>query len=510
MKEDYSTRIAKKIRNKLIYYSYLDLKKKLIKKNCLLINSMTPNELNDKYQKCSDYCVEKIETYTSSQNNNGIDNNNYFHVSVTYCSLNNNYHMLVDNKNVDQYIGQNNIIGKYYKGNTLQIRTTTDKLKYNIYLNENKLEKKIIGENKFKKKHRSIASSLEVNKKINFIDNENINEVNGLKSINNAQNIKKLINDKINNEKIQTNCGNKIRKTNSQKILNKHMLKLKNYCANLIKIEKKVILKDTIQNNNKEVVLFSPINEKRKKNRIDKNHFRSGKEKPKFEARVQIMHDSDNFDRNLLNSSNINPKLHPDIKNYPIHTKLKSQTKIYQNLFKLQAKRSFHRKNKSIDKFEEEKSISPKKNSPRKIFSPKKSSPKKIISPKKVSVNEFNSGPGVSISKFFNLYQKFNKKDKINEVVNIKKYTSGNKIDYPLNKRKTNNNTIGYNNNGNPKLNSNNTEKTNSNLFRSNNNNMIKKGRLKKSLTINKMIKFRAGEILEKKIGIIKLKNGKY
>ena len=222
------------------------------------------------------------------------------------------------------------------------------------------------------------------------------------------------------------------------------------------------------------------------------------------------MHDSDNFDRNLLNSSNINPKLHPDIKNYPIHTKLKSQTKIYQNLFKLQAKRSFHRKNKSIDKFEEEKSISPKKNSPRKIFSPKKSSPKKIISPKKVSVNEFNSGPGVSISKFFNLYQKFNKKDKINEVANIKKYTSGNKIDYPLNKRKTNNNTIGYNNNGNPKLNSNNTEKTNSNLFRSNNNNMIKKGRLKKSLTINKMIKFRAGEILEKKIGIIKLKNGKY
>ena len=265
MKEDYSTRIAKKIRNKLIYYSYLDLKKKLIKKNCLLINSMTPNELNDKYQKCSDYCVEKIETYASSQNNNGIDNNNYFHVSVTYCSLNNNYHMLVDNKNVDQYIGQNNIIGKYYKGNTLQIRTTTDKLKYNIYLNENKLEKKIIGENKFKKKHRSIASSLEVNKKINFMDNENINEVNELKSINNTQNIKKLINDKINNEKIQTNCGNKIRKTNSQKILNKHMLKLKNYCANLIKIEKKVILKDTIQNNNKEVVLFSPINEKRKK-----------------------------------------------------------------------------------------------------------------------------------------------------------------------------------------------------------------------------------------------------
>ena len=166
MKADISSKISKKIRNQLIYYTYLDLKNKPKDKNALLINSMTQKELNDKYQKCSDYCVEKTETYTSSQMNNGIDNNNYFHVSVTYCSFNNNYHMLVDNKNVEQYIGKNNIVGKYYKGNTIQIRTTTDKYKYNLRLHENKLEKKIIGEKKFTKHNKSIFYSLGVNKNI--------------------------------------------------------------------------------------------------------------------------------------------------------------------------------------------------------------------------------------------------------------------------------------------------------------------------------------------------------
>jgi hypothetical protein len=62
--------------------------------------------------------------------------------------------MLVDNKNIDQYLGQNNIVGKYYKGNNIQIRTTTDKYKYNICMNENqnKLEKKVIGQKNLKSK----------------------------------------------------------------------------------------------------------------------------------------------------------------------------------------------------------------------------------------------------------------------------------------------------------------------------------------------------------------------
>ena len=92
MKKDYITRMSKKIRNKLIFYTYTELKIKSKKNHDLLINSMTSNMLSEKYQKHSDYCVEKIEEYSS--------NVNYFYVSVTYCSVSNNYQILVDNKNI--------------------------------------------------------------------------------------------------------------------------------------------------------------------------------------------------------------------------------------------------------------------------------------------------------------------------------------------------------------------------------------------------------------------------
>lgn len=59
----------------------------------------------------------------------------------------------------------------------------------------------------------------------------NIHETNefvdNLKSNDNNPNIKKLIKNNINNEKVRNNCENTIRKTNTQKILNKFMLKLK-------------------------------------------------------------------------------------------------------------------------------------------------------------------------------------------------------------------------------------------------------------------------------------------
>ena len=501
MKEDHFSRLAKKIRNKLIYYTYIELKKKPIDNNSLLINSMTPNEINGKYQKCSDYCVEKTETYTSSQNNNDMDSNNYFHVSVTYCSFNNNYHMLVDNKNVDQYIGKNNIIGKYYKGNNLQIGTTTDTIKYDIYLNENKLEKKIIGENKFKKKHRSIVSSLDINKKLCFIANENINvnEINDLKSINNEENIKKIINEKINNEKIQTNCGNKIRKTNTHRIFYRHMIKLKSYCANLINIEKHPIVKQNKHNyNNYNNINFSPINEKKKKNKNDKNHVRSGKEKPKYTFHRPMIHESEIMTSNILNSSNPKSKENQDMKNGPLHPKLKSQTKIHQNLFKL-GKRSFHIKNnKSVDKFEE---------------SPKKKTPKKVSSSRKI--NNINTIPGMTISKFYNAYQKDinNKKDKekekTNNTFNVKKMLSDkNNKDYIINNKRKVNNFNNNNNHVSSKVY--NIEKTNSNLFRMNGKNITKKLEFKKSLTIKNIYKFRAADILEKKISTInKMKNNK-
>lgn len=494
MKADCSSLISKKIRNQLIFYTYTELKKNSKKKHYLLINSMTPNELSEKYQKCSDYCVEKTEEYSSSLMNNGIDNNNYFHVSVTYCSFNNNYHMLVDNKNVDQYIGKNNIVGKYYKGNSIQIRTTTDKYKYNIRLYENKLEKKIIGEKKFIKHNRSILSSLGVNKNICIMDKENNIEkneieahINNLNSNCNEQHYKKIINENINinNEKIQTNCDNKIRKSNTQKIVNIYMSKLKNYCSKLILAKKKMNIK-----NNLEINKINELASPRKKLR-DKNHFRSGKERPKMDEPIPMMLNS-NVDMNFI--KHLNSKIGPDNNKviYSIHGKLKSQTKINQNLLKLPVKRSFYKKGRprSIDK-NEEKSISPKKQSP-----------------KKTNIHEINSGPGIGTSRFFNVYSKISKKEKKeekekeknNDESNIKKNTSGNKLDIPISKRKQNNiinnmnykiNNININNNNN-----NNNERQTSNFLGASNN---PKKKFKKSLTINRMYKFKAGEVLEKR-----------
>ena len=530
--EDKFWRFSKKVRNKLIYYTYLDIKKKSINKNGLLINSMTSNELNNKYQECSDYCVQKIETYTSSPMNNGIDYN-YFHVSLTYNSLNNNYHMLVDNKNIDQYIGHNNIVGKYYKGNTIQIGTTTDKIKYNISLNENRFEKKIIGEKKFKKQLRN-SSPLDLTKSILILEEENNNnEINffldNIKS-NNDNNYKNLIKDNINTEKVKDNYRNIITK-NTQKLINKYMIKLKKYCSNLIKMDIRISSKSIIPNKITEPP--SPVNKRKNKN--NKNNYGSDKEKPKIIEDPLIL----NSNKDIIN---INLNIISENKNYP-HKKLKSQTKIHHNIFKFQTKRSLRKhKSNTLNKNEEiardqkqntpkkiyspkkqkspkkifspkkqpspKKIYSSKKQSPKKIYSPKKQySPKKIYSPKNISspkkklsrkdnIFEFNSGPVIPTSKFF---QKF-KKEKTND-------TSGSiKNDFPTNRNRIN--TIKCN--GYSKFNPNN-EKNNINNLRGSNNNNIKKGRLKKSLTINKMFKFKAGELLGKKINNVKIKdNNKY
>ena len=498
MKEENSIQNSKKIRNNLIYYTYLELKKKQNsnRENYLLINSMTPNDLNNKYQKCSDYCVEKIETYTHM---NGMsNNNNYCHVSVTYCSLNNNYHMLIDNSNVAKDIGENNIVGKYYKGDTIQIGTTSDKNKYKININKNKFEKNIIGEKKMIKPHRNIFSSLEITKNINFMKNENNNEiykeVDNLKSNNNEENQKKFIKDKLNNGMLQTNCGIKIRKSSTLKNWNKYMAKLKHYCSNLIKLERRGIkVHYSKKNTSKDIDLSSP---KRKKN--EKSHFKALKEKSKYDKSQTTTNrgvfNSTNFTGFL--QCNFNQKLINSERNAPIQSKLKSQTKIHQNLFQTKNSLKIH---KNIDKIEEKVASY----STKKINSPKKgSSPRKINSPKKGNTNDFNSGNGFPTSKFF---QKMNKKEKSNENV-IKKNITGNKMDLFINKRKAN--II----NPHTKLSSIDEKGTaNPNIFRTAiSGNITKKGRLKKSLTINKMNKFRAGEILEKKISNIKIKDNKY
>ena len=96
----------------------------------------------------------------------------------------------------------------------------------------NNLEKKVIGAEKLIKRHRSIASSLSIQKRSHIIDNiNNICEtetiVDNLQSNNELLNIKKLIRYSINNEKIVSNCGNKI--------VNEYKRELKKYCSNLIK-----------------------------------------------------------------------------------------------------------------------------------------------------------------------------------------------------------------------------------------------------------------------------------
>ena len=132
-----------------------------------------------------------------------------------------------------------------------------------------------------------------------------------------------------------------------------------------------------------------------------------------------------------------------------------------------------------------------------KKISPKKSSLKKAI------VHDLNSGPGIGTSRFFHV---LTKKERNNEDMNNKKISSGNKIDINMNKKKQN--QINSSINTRPTNNVNNNEKPNSNFFRANN--ITKKGKLKKSLTINKMYKFRAGEVLEKKISGIKFKDSNF
>ena len=457
MKKENTTQKSKKIRNKLIYYTYLDLKKKEKKENCLLINSMTSNDLNNKYQKCSDYCVKTIETYTSYEMNNGMENHNYFHVSITYCSLNKKYKMLIENNNnVEKYIGKTNIIREYYKKNSIDIvNNTIDKFKYKENLNES-FEKKIIGEKKLKKIRRAIFSSLDITKNFNFMNkNENNNEIkkeeDNLKSNNNDENHKKIINEKFNNGTI---FQNKIRKTGIEKLINKNLIKLKYYCSNLILLKRKQNLKKHIKNNTKEKGSSSPKIDKRK-NKNEKNKFKSV-DRESESSRV-ILH---------INENNI----YQTQSNYPSISNVNSQTKEIKNLFKKKYKKPIIR-HISTD-FKE---IFLKKQSSKKIhFQTKQYSSSKKNNTRKTINNEFQSCTNSTRLKHFQ-NPKENKKEKANDVYikNIKKYLSGNKIDFPVNKRKINIINPHF------KLTSYNDKGKRNSLFRPTNNHISKKSILK-------------------------------
>ena len=468
MKGDYLNRKAKKIRNKLIYYIHIELKKKSKNNHLLLINSMTPKELNNKYRKCSDYCIEKIETYSSSQMNNGIDNNNYFHVSLTYSSINNNYHMLIDNKNIEQIIGENNIIGKYYKGNHVHIRTTTNKKNYNINdINgkENKLEKLIIGDKKFTQKKKITYSSLNIKKNIVLNDSEkNFNNklLNNLNT--NENNYKKIINLNSNEKIIQTNCEKKI------KIYSR---KLKRYCASLIIIKKRRETNNIHKiKNSKNLELISPAISEHKKNfKKERNYLlKNEKEKPKMN---NIYTNRENH--NLICQT----ENHYKIQN--IHSKIKSQTKISLHLFSIPEKKNFHRKNRAqsinIDNIFVEKITSSKKVSPKK----KNTSPKKLINSMKVN-NVLAS----------NTMQKHHKKGK-NTDSNIRNFIHGSFINKKkmFNPNNNNNDSNKYTNNVYSIL----------NTFRNSaeSNKKFDKKKFKRANTgINKKYHFRGNEIKSK------------
>ena len=166
----------------------------------------------------------------------------------------------------------------------------------------NNLEKKAIGADKLIKRHRCIASSLSIQKRSHIIDNiNNICEtetiVDNLQSNNELVNIKKLIRYSINNEKIVSNCGNKI--------VNEYKRELKKYCSNLIKIDKKNnFINNVVNISKKNLEFMSSSNNSRQKRKKDKN-FKTFRNKPKIkEQPPPILHQNSN-----INHSNVNLKL---------------------------------------------------------------------------------------------------------------------------------------------------------------------------------------------------------
>ena len=221
---------AKKIRNKLLYFIDTELRKNIKKNNILLIDSKTPEELNEKYQKFSDYCIDLIETYNGNQINY-IISNNFFHVTVTYTSSNNDGKIYVENKNFDRVTSNNIAVGQYLnkKNSKLKSSYEPDVLRFNLnqknYIDN---KKRTIGDKKFTKKRRTLCSSIEMPNKAIIMMNEN-----NIDSAHNQKILPRLDDDnKINNN--ETICTKK-RILKSDYYENK----LKKYCSNLILLKKK-------------------------------------------------------------------------------------------------------------------------------------------------------------------------------------------------------------------------------------------------------------------------------
>ena len=236
--------VAKKIRNKLLFFIDEELKKNSSKKNSLLIDSKTPHELAKKYQKFSDYRMQISETYNGNQMNN--NNINFYHVAVTYSSRNKNYEIWIEN---NEKFSSEQIERQIVKDIDIKAKKVIDieKNNFNIILKDNK--KRIIGDKKFSYKKKALFSSIEIPKKAIIIMEDNNNSDNIPK-----KNIDKLDHDKNNRERNETICANKKRRLK----VNYYENKLKKYCSTLIILKKKKQKKFkknfTLKQENKQVI----------------------------------------------------------------------------------------------------------------------------------------------------------------------------------------------------------------------------------------------------------------
>ena len=195
---------------------------------------------------------------------------------------------------------------------------------------------------------------------------------------------------------------------------------------------------------------------------------RIGNERPKIHGPTFISEEKKDIQKERIKTEN-QSQSHNKILYY--NNKLKSQTKINQNLNRIPEKKSFHKKkrSKSIDKMEEKSS------------SPKKISQKKIISPKKM-INSIHTNNKKSTT----VFQKNNKKTK-ERADSTKKYISGG----IGNKKKifnNNDNSKNINNNGAPIISA---FKINSGMHKK----PVNKNFKRYNTGINKIYHFRGNEI---------------
>ena len=322
---------AKNVRKKLLYFIDTELRKNSGRNNTLLIDSKSLNELTKKYQKFSDYRMNIIETYNGCQLN-AINPINYFHVSITYSSFNNNYEIWYENKNFDvKNKEENNIVGSYFEQDKINYKKIYEREKniFNSLSKDNK--KKMIGNKKFNRR-RTLYSSVDIPKNAIMIMDDNNSDI----FKNNKKYIDKLDNDnKINNnDKNETICANKKRRLK----VNYYENKLKKYCSNFIILKKR--------------------RPKSPKKKIKKNNTLK----------------QEKVDNNSIETPNLRPNKEIIESKFPISIKSqhKQKQKNKEKSTKISEKKNGHGRERALSIKDTNNHLNVVKNYPKRIFSPKK------------------------------------------------------------------------------------------------------------------------------------------